>query len=139
MLNSSHPDFHVQLAQFAKLMKDLPADLEAKVKEVLEADFASISQLDKDVDQYNNDFMAQNSESVPHLHAAAKVKFLLGGGSKSSIQDVLDSLKVESISLKDAQSGLRLLEEWKATSADTEKYRSLAREKWPEATAFQTI
>ena len=137
-LDSSHPEVHVQLVQFAKLMEDLPADLDAKVKGVLEAEFNSISPQEKDLNEDNNDFIAEHSNSVPHLQAGAKVKFFLSSDSELSIKDIFDSLRVDSISLRDAQSNLRILEEWKATSEDMEKYRTLAREKWPEATAFQT-
>ena len=137
-LDSSHPEIHYQIVSFAKAMTRSPAELDTKLKEVLQAEFASIATPGQDLGVYNEDFKSKHKDSAAHLHAAARVKYFLCGDCKPSTQDMIDSLHLDAISLADAQLGLRILEDWKAPSESIDMYRSSAREKWPEASVFQS-
>ena len=118
-------------------MSDLSTDIDAKVKEVLDAEFSSISPSEKDLGKHNETFVSKHSQNVPHLHAGAKARAFLSGSQDTLFQDVLESLKVSSISLESTEAGLRILEESNVALGDIDRYKASARERWPEASAFQ--
>ena len=64
-------------------------------------------------------------------------QFLDPGSSEKNQQDVIRTLALEGIGLEDAVKGLELLKEWKAKDQYQNDYLAAARERWPEATAFQ--
>ena len=103
----------------------------------MDAEFSSISPSEKDLKKYNETFISKHSQSVPHLHAGAKARAFLSGSQNTLAQDILESLKVSSISLESTEAGLRILEESNIASRDIDRYKASAREKWPEASAFQ--
>jgi peptide alpha-N-acetyltransferase len=58
--------------------------------------------------------------------------------SKGQVEeDLLSTIDLETSSLEDAMSGLRLLDEWESSQNAKSAYISHAHQRWKEASAFQ--
>jgi hypothetical protein len=51
--------------------------------------------------------------------------------------DLIRSLDLPGINLKEAEGGLDLLKDWKSESDVREKYLAAASKRWPQATVFK--
>ena len=109
-----------------------------KIQEVIAAEFDSIISATADLSKHNDEFLAKNHESAPHVQACLKVRqFLDPGSSEKNQQDVIRTLALEGSSLDDAVRGLELLKEWKAKDQYRNDFLAAARERWPEASVFK--
>jgi N-alpha-acetyltransferase 15/16, NatA auxiliary subunit len=114
-------------------LKDIPA----KVSEVLKSSFTLIP-ANADLNAYNSEWQQKHSQSVPHLLSAYNVRHILDKSTQGQNEaDVKQLLKVDSITIEQADAGLKLLEEWKSDEKTRDAYREAAAAKFYEATVFQ--
>ena len=106
--------------------------LPAKVQEVLKAEFTAVSS-SADLKKLNQTFRTSNSQSAPHKLAALRVDKLLGADKTECQRGAMDILKQGDVTLDDAGSVLGALKEW---GVDVTDFKSVARDRWPDATAF---
>ena len=72
------------------------------------------------------------------MQAVLCVRQLLDPTSKTENEiDLLRSLDLQDIGIKEAEGGLDLLKEWKAERDVREKYLAAAIKRWPQATVFK--
>ena len=106
---------------------------------MITAEFDPILPASADLSKRNDDFLQTHHASAPHVRACLRVRQSLDpGSSEKNQQDVIRTLALEGCTLEDAEAGLELLREWKAKDQYGEDYVAAARERWPEASAFQT-
>ena len=109
-----------------------------RIQEVIAAEFDSVISAAADLSKHNDEFLAKNHESAPHVQACLKARqFLDPSSSEKNQQDVIRTLALQGSSLDDAVRGLELLKEWKAKDQYRNDYLAAAHERRPEASAFK--
>lgn len=137
-LSSSSPTTHEQIFRFQHAISTLDEPLSQKSMEVINAEFNTLLPASTDLAKHNNDFLQEHHNSAPHVQAALRVRQLLDPSSlEKNLQDVIRTLALERCSLQDAVSGLEDLKGAKAKKQYVDDYVAAARERWPEATAFE--
>ncbi len=137
-IDPSDPTLHEQIIHFRRTLDSLPSPLPAKLAEVITPEFATILPNDTDPSTYNDDFLARHKHSAAHIQAYVKVRQTLTPDSLEQNQkDLLAALDLDHISLQDIVAGLDLLKSWKSEKKQLDDYVTRARQRWPEATAFQ--
>ena len=106
--------------------------------EIINTEFNILLPASTDLAQQNDEFSRKHHNSVEHVQASLKVRRLLDPSSdEKNQQDLIRTLALEDRSLQTAIRGLELLVEWKAKSQYLDDYIAAARERWPEASAFE--
>lgn len=100
---------------------------------MFESDFVAVAP-SADLKAANAEFRARHQGSVAHTLAAIHVDRLLGANKSQYEKEVLAILETDDLSLEDAVAALDTLKAWGSIAAKT--FRSLASEKWPEATVL---
>lgn len=91
-----------------------------------------------DLAQYNSRFLHDHNVSPAHVQASTCVRhFLEPKTFEENQKDILRTLALDSVTLKDAIRGLEILNAWKTNAVIHDDYISAAHERWPEATAFK--
>lgn len=109
------------------------------MSEVIESEFSPILPKDADLSQYNSDYLSKHHDSAAHVQISISTRhFLEPKTHEDNHKDILRTLALDSVSLKDAIRGLKLLNAWKAEQRIRDDYIAAARERWPEACAFET-
>jgi len=103
------------------------------VREVLGTEFTAVSPA-ADLRKLNAEFRAENDKGVLHTLAALRVDKLLGSDNAKCQQEAIDLLKRDTTTLDDAWLVQEALKEW---NTELGPFRSLARDRWPEASAFR--
>ena len=81
--------------------------------------------------------MSHHDQSAPHILASLKAKqFLEPSTNEQNQKDLVKTLVLKSTSIHDALNALDLLREWGSDESD---FLEKARQRWPEATAFQDV
>lgn len=99
---------------------------------MLEAEFTTVPP-STDLRKLNLEFRAQNSRNALHTLAALRVDKLLGTDKDKCQREAIDILKEPGATLDDAQLVRDALQEW---GAELGPFKSVARDRWPEASAF---
>lgn len=95
--------------------------------------------MDKDLSEWNNNFLNGHKSSGPHIQAGLRVRALIGKGAKEANEkDLFAALSLDSTSMRDASAGLELLNEWGSSAEVKDRYRNSAAERWNRASIFQT-
>lgn len=105
---------------------------------VINSEFNTILPASTDLAQHNENFLQQHHDSAAHVQAALRVRQLLDPDSREkNQQDVIRTLALEGCGLEDAVAGLEWLRGEKAKREYVDDYVAAARERWPDATAFE--
>lgn len=106
--------------------------------EVINAEFNALLPASIDLSKHNDNFLEEHHDSAAHVQACLKVRRLLDSNrDEKNQQDLIRTLALEKCGLEDAVRGVELLKEWKAQSQYVDDYVAAARERWPEASAFE--
>jgi N-alpha-acetyltransferase 15/16, NatA auxiliary subunit len=106
--------------------------------QVLKSCSSDIIPPSSDLLSWNDTYLSKHKDSTPHIQATLRVRQLLDPKSKAKNQiDLIRSLDLPGIGIKEAESGLGLLKEWKSESDVREKYLAAARKRWSQATVFK--
>ena len=127
-----HPVVHQQTIALRQSLGSVLGSLPPKVQEVLKNEFTAISP-SADLRKLNLEFRTQNSLNALHALAALRVDRLLGADKAKCQQAAVDIVKQHETTLEDAQVVLDALKEW---DAEPGPLKSVARERWPEASVF---
>lgn len=137
-IDPSNPTVHVQALRLRKAL-DTPAEpLPPQVSEPVNAELETILPKSQNLDEWNNNFLAANKTSVPHIQAVLSCRQLLNANNKSqSEKDLTSSLDAGDVSIETALAGLELLNEWGSDQSVKSAYAEKAKKKWPESSAFE--
>ncbi len=106
--------------------------------QVINSEFNTLLPASTDLAKHNNEFMQEHQNSAPHMQAGFRVRQLLDPSSlEQNQQDVIRTLALEGCSLEDAVAGLEQLTESKPKAQYVNDYVAAARERWPQASAFE--
>jgi len=112
--------------------------LSPKASEIVELEFAPILPKNADLSNYNSDYLAKHNHSAAHVQASICTRhFLEPKTHEDNRKDILRTLALGSVSLKEAVRGLELLKAWKGEQRIQDDYINAAHERWPEANAFE--
>jgi hypothetical protein len=137
-INPSDPVLHTQIARFRKVLDDFSETLSPNVAEIITTEFDSLLPKSKSPNCWNEDFLNANHTSAPHVQSALSVRLLLKPDSKGQVEkDLLNTVDLETASLEDAMSALRLLDEWESSQDAKSAFTSHAHKRWKDASAFQ--
>ena len=93
-----------------------------------------------DLSSHNASFLAKHSSSAPHIQAGLRARrFLDSKTEEQNEKDLQETLDLDAATLVDAVAGLGLLKEWNSAQATQDAYVERARQRWPEATAFEPV
>jgi N-alpha-acetyltransferase 15/16, NatA auxiliary subunit len=142
-IDEKHAKVHEQSIRLRRALEQLPEPLPEKVQQVMTSEFLSkVADSSKSLEQLNEDFLLENWHSAPHVQAGVRLIQVLHPeleeAKKKGAKHLQQSLGEKNTSLRDAEEGLRVLEEIHGSTEDRETYVSKARELWPEATVFQS-
>ena len=108
------------------------------MSDVVSSLFEPLLPKDRDLDEWNSDFLAANKDSAAHVQAALDGRQLLKPDTKAQcVKDLLSTLDLEAISVDEALAGLELLGQWGGDSASKSSYVQKADSKFPHASVFQ--
>jgi len=94
---------------------------------------------DKDLSDWNSNFVDRHKSSAPHIQAGLRVRGLIGKEvQQKNEKDLFVALSLESTSMRDARAGLELLNEWDSSAEVKDKYRNTAADRWSKASIFRT-
>lgn len=138
-INASNPTFHYQIARFRQILDSLSdSNLDPKMGQVLKSCSSNIVPPSSDLSSWNDSYLSKHKDSALHILAALRVRQLLDPTSSAKNEiDLLRSLDLPSINIKEAEGGLDLLKEWNSKSDIKEKYLAAASKRWPQATVFK--
>jgi len=106
--------------------------------QVINSEFNTLLPASTDLAKHNNEFMQEHQHSAPHMQAGFRVRQLLDPSSlEQNQQDVIRTLALEGCSLEIAVAGLEQLTESKPKAQYVNDYVAAARERWPQASAFE--
>lgn len=136
-ISPSNPATHEQLIRLRHTLTNVPSP-SPRVSQVINTELATILPEDTDLAAFNSEFLAQNSSSVKHVHSFLHARQYLDPGTQQQNQkDLLGTLDLEEISLRDACVGLEILNKWEVEPATRNEYKAIAHGRWPEASAFK--
>jgi N-alpha-acetyltransferase 15/16, NatA auxiliary subunit len=93
----------------------------------------------KNLSDWNTEFLNRHNASASHIQAGLKVRALIGKEAKDMNEnDLLATLSLEAVSIREASAGLDLLNEWGSSAEIKDRYRSKAGERWNRASVFAT-
>jgi len=108
------------------------------MEQVLKSCATDIVPPSSDLSSWNDSYLSKHKDSAPHMQAVLRVRQLLDPTSKAENEiDLLRTLDLQNIGIKEAEGGLDLLKEWKTESDVREKYLAAAIKRWPQATVFK--
>jgi hypothetical protein len=110
-----------------------------KVKAVLKSatDFIPAS---KSLESFNNTFIESNKTKPHYLVCGLRARQHLDSSSVSKSQGkLLSILGLRGTTLRDAVECVDLLKEWKSSDDVIEKFKTGARNTWPEASVFEEV
>ena len=137
-LSPSDPTTHEQTIRLGHTFRAQTEPPDRKIQEVIAAEFDPILPASTDLSERNDEFLKDHHDSASHVRACLRVRqFLDLDSGEQNQQDVIRTLALEGIDLEDAVEGLELLKEWKAKDQYQDDYLAAARQRWPEASAFQ--
>jgi hypothetical protein len=106
--------------------------------EVLNSEFNTLLPASTNLGKHNDTFMQEHHNSAPHVQAALRVRQSLDRSSlEKNQQDVIRTLALDGCSLADAVAGLKQLRSSKPKGQYVDDYVAAARERWPQASAFE--
>ena len=120
-------------------LKNLTEPLPPKVQEVLQSTYLSKLK-EQSLEECNEQYLASHKDSAPHVQSVVRFRRVLDPDGKEetkSVQNLQDTLELDSISLEAAEAGMRLLDEIEAGAEAKKAYLDSARERFPAATMFQ--
>jgi N-alpha-acetyltransferase 15/16, NatA auxiliary subunit len=107
------------------------------VKQVIDDTYLSKLDSKKSLEECNEEYLQNHKSSAPHVHSVVRFRAVLKPGAQETrekgVKDLLETLKLEGITLQQAVDGLEVLSE---IGAEREEYVRLANQRWPEANAF---
>nr|XP_036579003.1 tetratricopeptide [Colletotrichum truncatum]KAF6786434.1 tetratricopeptide [Colletotrichum truncatum] len=130
-LDESHPGVHERVVEFAHVVRPALESLPAKVQEVIKSEFTPPA---GDLKKYNEDFLAKNKSSPPHIVAALKTRRVLGDDRSKAESDLANVVKAPDATFELASEVYDVLKAWRSSEAETLK--KAAHERWPEVTIF---
>ena len=138
-IDASNPTLHYQIARFRQILDSLSdSNPDPKMAQVLKSCSSGIIPPSLDLLSWNDTYLSNRKDSIPHIQAALRVRQLLDPKSKAKNEiDLVRSLDLPAIDIKEAEGGLDLLKEWKSDSDVREKYLAAASKRWPQATVFK--
>lgn len=105
---------------------------------VINSEFSNLLPASTNLAEHNEEFMQKHHNSAPHVQAGLRVRQLLDPSSlEKNQQDVIRTLALEACSLGDAVAGLEQSKKSKPKMQYVNDYVAAARERWPEASAFE--
>jgi N-alpha-acetyltransferase 15/16, NatA auxiliary subunit len=138
-IDSQNPTLHVQSYRFSKILEKFPDGASAKLSEILPTESSTFLPEDKDLSNWNNDFLGRHKSSAPHTQAGLRVRgWISKEAQQANEEDLSAALSLESTSMHDARAGLELLNEWGSSAEVKDRYRSTAADRWSKASIFQT-
>lgn len=138
-LEPENPACHEQGGRLQLALKNLTEPLPPKVQEVLQSTYLSKLK-EQSLEECNEQYLASHKDSAPHVQSVVRFRRVLDPDGKEetkSVQNLQDTLELDSISLEAAEAGMRLLDEIEAGAEAKKAYLDSARERFPEATMFQ--
>jgi peptide alpha-N-acetyltransferase len=125
---------HEYIVRFKQAI-DASSALNPKTAEVIKSEFTLFPD-STTLSQFNSDFLLKHKDSARHIITSVRVRHSLHSSDISEDEaDLLIALNLPGTTLEEAIEGLELLSSLKSSKPET--YRSNAKSKWPEATAFQ--
>lgn len=136
-IDHTNHTLHEQSIRFRLALDSSASELPPRVLEVINANF-NLLPASKDLSAHNDEFLQIHAQSPLHVHSALTVRHILDPGSQpQNEKDLLETLKLDSISAENVRAGLSLLEDWKSDEETKDAYLESARKIWPEATVFR--
>lgn len=132
-LDASHPKVHERIIEFKQTIDPVLDSLPAKVAELIKSDFTVIP-ADKDVGQFNQEFLEAHRDSPLHVASAIKARRTLGEDRDKVEKELAELVKHDKMTFEQAREVLDVLQTWK--SKEVETFRTLAKGRWPEVTVF---
>jgi N-alpha-acetyltransferase 15/16, NatA auxiliary subunit len=138
-IDSQNPTLHVQSYRFSKILEKYPDGASAKLYEIISPESRMFLPEDKDLSDWNDNFVDRHKSSAPHIQAGLRVRGLIGKqAQQTNEKDLVAALSLESTSMRDARAGLELLNEWGSSAEVKDNYRNTAAERWSKASIFRT-
>ncbi|KAI9673109.1 MAG: hypothetical protein M1829_004423 [Trizodia sp. TS-e1964] len=134
-IDPTAPKVHEQIIQFATALEHADK-LPPQVADIVSSKFTLISK-DTSLAEFNDNYLEKHKSSAPRIHAVLNARgFINPSHTRSQYdEDMLNTLDLSGITMKEAQEGLGLLKLWK--SKRVADYVSKAAAKWPQASAFR--
>lgn len=137
-IDPQNPTLHVQSYRFRDELDHSPDGKSPKSSEIIAAETKTLLPEDKDLSDWNNDFLDRHKSSVSHVQAGLSVRALIGKEKKETNEsDLFELLSIDSASINEASAGLDLLDEWSSSLEVKDRYRKSAAGRWNKASCFQ--
>ena len=138
-LNPNHPKCHEQGCRLKLGLEKLEQPLSPQIKEVVDSLYLS-KLSNESLEDGNEKYLESHQNSAPHVESAVRFRRILkpevAETKTKGVNNLQDTLSLDSTTLQQAVDGLQLLEDIEANASEREAYVSAARERWPEATVF---
>jgi len=132
---------HEQGGRLRLALDKLAEPLPDQVKQVIDATYTSKLDTSKSLEESNEEYLARHKDSAPHTQSVVRFRHVLKPDDPETkaqgVRELQDTLKLETLSLQDAEAGVRVLDDIRADADAKEAYLKAARERWPEATVFR--
>lgn len=140
-INADHPRCHEQSLRLKLALDNLSDPLDPNVKQVIESTFLSGFPTGS-LEDLNEKYLDSHKSSASHVHSVIRSRNVLEPGSEEmrakSARDLESTLELDTLSLQEAEDGLRFLDEINAGTEARASYVRIAQKRFPEASAFQT-
>nr|POE47480.1 n-terminal acetyltransferase a complex subunit nat1 [Quercus suber] len=138
-IDPDHPKCHELSTRLKHILSNLSEPLSAPVQQVMNEQFLS-KQSSKSLEEINEEYLTLHQASALQIHSVARLRSVLEPASEKatsqSAQNLLDTLSLVSLTLKEAEEGLAVLKAIGADSAAQESYIKAANTRFPQADVF---
>nr|POE58670.1 n-terminal acetyltransferase a complex subunit nat1 [Quercus suber] len=140
-IDPDHPKCHEMRSQLRLLLSKLSEPLPSSVRKVIDDQFLS-KQDSKSLPEINEAHLTSHQASAPQVHSVARLRSILELGSEKArsqgAKDLLATLSLETLTLKETEDGLLVLKDIGADSAAQESYIQAAHQRFPQANVFSS-
>lgn len=131
-LAPTDPKVHERIVQFRYTVSPKLATLPPATSEVLKKEFPTVAESLSELQEFNDAFFVENSDSPRCVLAAARGRRMMGG--KGCEEKLAGVAGMEGLELGVAVEVLETLRGW--GGGEAERFREGVRARWPEASAF---
>ncbi|KAF2761836.1 N-alpha-acetyltransferas-like protein 15 [Pseudovirgaria hyperparasitica] len=137
-LDPESPVVHEQAIRLRYTLDALSEPLAIPVAEVIKSSFTLVP-AQASLAAHNDSYLNENKQSVSHIRHGLKTRqFLDLKTLPQNEKDLMESIKLPSATVDDVVKGISVLKEWNSEQAVRKSFVDVAREKWPNVTAFKS-